>query len=115
MVQELAERLPAFLSEVEVYLSGDVFRANLHFQGRDNGFTLRNYRASDSIALAVFYDVPIRFRRDVWEFMAMTEGEGPRRKAPQRRVGEPNINSEEERRSRGKAEQDKGSGGRSEP
>jgi bifunctional DNase/RNase len=28
---------------------------------------LRNYRASDSIALAAYYDVPIRVRKNLFE------------------------------------------------
>jgi bifunctional DNase/RNase len=53
--------------EVRVYQSGSVLRANLYFKTRDGSLVLRNYRASDSIALAAYYDVPIKVRKGIFE------------------------------------------------
>jgi bifunctional DNase/RNase len=54
---------------VRVYQSGSVLRANLYFKGRrkEESLILRNYRASDSIALAAYYDIPIKVRKNLFE------------------------------------------------
>jgi bifunctional DNase/RNase len=67
LVEELAAMGDLMLTEVRVYQSGTVLRANLYFQGRKGELTLRNYRASDSIALAAYYDIPIKVRRSLFE------------------------------------------------
>jgi len=55
------------LMEVRVYQSGSVLRANLYFKSRKEYLILRNYRASDSIALAAYYDAPIKIRKNLFE------------------------------------------------
>jgi len=55
------------LIEVRVYQSGSVLRANLYFKSRRENLVLRNYRASDAIALAAYYDIPIRVRKSLFE------------------------------------------------
>ena len=52
LVEEIAVMQDLLLTEVKVYQSGSVLRANLYFKGRKDYLVLRNYRASDSIALA---------------------------------------------------------------
>lgn len=60
MVEELANMLGVELEKVEIYERGNVLRANLYFIGRGNkSIVLKNYRASDAIALATFYNMPI--------------------------------------------------------
>ncbi len=54
--------------EVRIYQSESILRANLYFQNRKKEIlTLRNYRASDAIALATYYDVPIKLRKALLE------------------------------------------------
>jgi bifunctional DNase/RNase len=67
LVEEIAVMQDLLLMEVRVYQSGSVLRANLYFKGRKEGLILRNYRASDSIALAAYYDVPIKVRKNLFE------------------------------------------------
>lgn len=67
LVEELAAMGDLMLTEVRVYQSGTVLRANLYFQGRRGELILRNYRASDSIALAAYYDIPIKVRKSLFE------------------------------------------------
>lgn len=67
LVEELAVSQDLLLLEVRVYQSGSVLRANLYFKNRNENFILRNYRASDAIALAAFYDIPIRVRKNLFE------------------------------------------------
>jgi bifunctional DNase/RNase len=50
-----------------VYQSGSVLRANLYFKKREGEMVLRNYRASDAIALAAYYDAPIKVRKTLFE------------------------------------------------
>ncbi len=52
LVEEIAVSQDLLLMEVRVYQSGSVLRANLYFKSRKENLVLRNYRASDSIALA---------------------------------------------------------------
>jgi len=49
------------LVKVKIYESGEALRANLYFTGKKD-LVLRNYRASDAVALAVFYKIPILVR-----------------------------------------------------
>ena len=67
IVEEIAVMKDLLLTEVKVYQSGSVLRANLYFKKRKEYLVLRNYRASDSIALAAYYDVPIKIRRNLFE------------------------------------------------
>ena len=67
LVEEIAVMQDLLLVEVRVYQSGSVLRANLYFRKRDGELVLRNYRASDSIALAALYDIPIKVRRNLFE------------------------------------------------
>jgi|SRR6185312_1473486 len=67
LVEEIAVMQDLLLTEVKVYQSGSVLRANLYFKRRKDYLVLRNYRASDSIALAAYYDVPIKIRRNLFE------------------------------------------------
>ena len=47
---------------VKIYESGDALRANLYLTGK-NDLVLRNYRASDAVALAAYYNIPIMVRK----------------------------------------------------
>src|SRR5918995_881042 len=67
LVEELAVTQDLLLIEVRVYQSGSVLRANLHFKSRRDDLVLRNYRASDAIALAAYYDIPIKVRKSLFE------------------------------------------------
>src|ERR671925_112579 len=68
LVEEIAVMQDLLLIEVRVYQSGSVLRANLYFKSRKEGeLILRNYRASDSIALAAYYDIPIKVRKNLFE------------------------------------------------
>ena len=65
---EVARHISSFISEnetvlvkVKIYESGEALRANLYFTGKKD-LVLRNYRASDAVALAVFYKIPILVR-----------------------------------------------------
>ncbi len=67
IVEEMAEKSGLHLACVEVYPSGTVLRADLYFEGREKDSVLRGYRASDGIALALFYDSPIMLHRSLLE------------------------------------------------
>lgn len=67
MLEEFAERAGIHLAGVEVYPSGQVLRADLQFIGRAKDILIKGYRASDSIALALFYDAPIMLHRSLLE------------------------------------------------
>src|SRR5215203_6290431 len=67
LVEEIAVMQDLLLMEVRIYMSGSVLRANLYFRGRKDTLILRNYRASDAIALASYYDVPIKVRKNLFE------------------------------------------------
>ncbi len=67
LVEEIAVTQDLLLIEVKVYQSGSVLRANLHFKSRRDNLVLRNYRASDAIALATYYDIPIKVRKNLFE------------------------------------------------
>ena len=67
LVEEIAVIQDLLLMEVRVYQSGSVLRANLYFKSRTENLVLRNYRASDSIALAAYYDAPIKIRKNLFE------------------------------------------------
>lgn len=64
MIEEIAEVNELILVRIKVYESGSVLRANLYFTGK-NDLVMRNYRASDAIALASFYNIPILIRKNL--------------------------------------------------
>ncbi|MFQ5440006.1 MAG: bifunctional nuclease family protein [Nitrosopumilaceae archaeon] len=66
MLEQICEASGLLLVKVRIYASGDVLRANLYFTGK-NELILRNYRASDAIALAVFYNIPILIKKSLLE------------------------------------------------
>jgi hypothetical protein len=67
LVEEIAVLQDLLLMEIRIYLSGSVLRANLYFRGRKHNLILRNYRASDAIALASYYEVPIKVRKNLFK------------------------------------------------
>ena len=67
LVEEIAVLQDLLLMEIRIYLSGSVLRANLYFRGRKDNLILRNYRASDAIALASYYEVPIKVRKNLFK------------------------------------------------
>jgi bifunctional DNase/RNase len=67
LVEEIAVLQDLLLMETRIYLSGSLLRANLYFRGRKDTLILRNYRASDAIALASYYEVPIKVRKNLFE------------------------------------------------
>jgi bifunctional DNase/RNase len=68
LVEEIAVMHDLLLLEVRIYQSKSILRANLYFQNRKKEILiLRNYRASDAIALAAYYDVPIKLRKKLLE------------------------------------------------
>lgn len=64
MIEEIAELNELLLVKIKIYESGSVLRANLYFTGKTD-LVMRNYRASDAIALASFYNVPILVRKSL--------------------------------------------------
>src|SRR5581483_102988 len=64
MIEEIAELNELILVRIKVYESGSVLRANIYFTGKDE-FVMQHYRASDAIALATFYNVPILVRKNL--------------------------------------------------
>ena len=64
MIEEICEENELVLVKVKIYESGEVLRANLYFTGRKD-IVLRNYRASDAVALGAFYNIPILLRENL--------------------------------------------------
>jgi hypothetical protein len=64
MFEQICEESELVLVSVKIYESGGIFRSNLYFTGKKE-VVLRNYRASDAIALAIFYSVPILVRKSL--------------------------------------------------
>ncbi len=64
MIEEIAELNELLMVKIKVYESGTVLRANLYFTGKTE-LVMRNYRASDAVALASFYNVPILVRKSL--------------------------------------------------
>jgi len=64
MIEEICEENELILVKVKIFESGDVLRANLYFTGKRD-LVLRNYRASDAMALGVFYKIPILVRKNL--------------------------------------------------
>lgn len=66
MFEQVCEERELFLVKVKLYQSGQALRANLYFTGKKD-LVLRNFRASDAIALATFYNIPILIRKNLLE------------------------------------------------
>jgi len=64
MLEHICEESGLFLVKVRVYDSGEALRANLYFTGKKE-LILRNHRASDAIALATFYSIPILLKKSL--------------------------------------------------
>ena len=64
MVEEICEENGLILVKVKIYESGEALRANLYFTGKKD-LVLKNYRASDAMALGVFYKIPILVRKNL--------------------------------------------------
>jgi len=64
MMEEICEENELVLVKVKIYESGDVLRANLYFTGKKD-LVLRNYRASDAMALGTLYNIPILVRKNL--------------------------------------------------
>lgn len=64
MIEEICEENELVLVKVKIYESGEVLRANLYFTGKKD-MVLRNYRASDALALGAFYKIPILVRKNL--------------------------------------------------
>ena len=64
MIEEVAELNGLLLVRIKIYESGSVLRANLYFTGKTE-LVMRNYRASDAVALAAFYNIPILVRKNL--------------------------------------------------
>jgi len=62
MIEDICEANELLLVNVKIYESGDALRANLYLTGKKD-LILRNYRASDAVALAVYYNIPIMVRK----------------------------------------------------
>jgi len=59
IIEELAELLGLHLDHVQIYSNGTALRGDLYFTGKNKELMLDGYRASDAIALALFYDAVI--------------------------------------------------------
>lgn len=64
LVEQICEETEILLVKVKIYESGDIFRANLYFTGKRN-LIFRNFRASDAIALATYYSIPILVKKSL--------------------------------------------------
>ena len=64
MIEEICEENELVLVKVKIYESGEVLRANLYLTGKKD-IVLKNYRASDGLALATFYKIPILVRKNL--------------------------------------------------
>jgi hypothetical protein len=73
IVEELAEREGLHLSGVAVYPAGEALRADMQFMGRGKDMLLRGYRASDGIAMALFYDAPIMLQSSLLQSERMED------------------------------------------
>ena len=69
MIEEICEMSGLVLVKVKIYESGEALRANLYFKGRSD-VVLRNYRASDALALAAYHSVPILVRNNLLRDMS---------------------------------------------
>ena len=72
LVEQICEENEIFLVKVKIYESGDIFRANLYFTGKKD-MVFRNFRASDAIALATYYNIPILVRKSMLKDIEQTQ------------------------------------------
>jgi hypothetical protein len=66
LIEQLSEESELFLVKIKIFDNGNALRANLYFSGRKN-IILRNFRASDAIALATYYGIPIIMSKSLFE------------------------------------------------
>ena len=64
LVEQICEENEIFLVKVKIYESGGIFRANLYFTGKKD-MMFKNFRASDAIAMATYYNIPILVRKSL--------------------------------------------------
>ena len=64
LVEQICEENEIILVKVKIYESGGIFRANLYFTGKKD-MMFRNFRASDAIALATYYNIPVLVRKSL--------------------------------------------------
>ena len=64
LVEQICEENELLLVKVKIYETGGIFRANLYFTGKKD-MVFRNFRASDAIALATYYNIPILVRKSM--------------------------------------------------
>ena len=64
MLEDICEANELLLVKVKIYESGDALRANLYLTGKKD-LVLRNYRASDAVTLAFYYNIPIMVRKNM--------------------------------------------------
>ena len=64
MISEICEENELALVKVKIYDNGQALRANLYFTGRKDLF-IKNQRASDAMALASYYDIPLLIRKNL--------------------------------------------------
>jgi len=72
LVEQICEENEIFLVKVKIYESGGVFRANLYFTGKKD-MVFRNFRASDAVALATYYNIPILVRKSMLKNIEKTQ------------------------------------------
>jgi bifunctional DNase/RNase len=68
LVEQICEENEILLVKVKIYETGGIFRANLYFTGKKD-MVFRNFRASDAIALATYYNIPILVRKSLLKKM----------------------------------------------
>lgn len=64
MVEQICEEFGLYLVKIRIYDNGEALRANLYFTGKKD-IVLRNHKASDAMALATFYSVPILIKKSL--------------------------------------------------
>lgn len=73
LVEQICEENEIFLVKVKIYETGGIFRANLYFTGKKE-MIFRNFRASDAIALATYYNIPILVRKSLLKDFQKNKG-----------------------------------------
>ena len=76
LIEQICEENELLLVKVKIYESGGIFRANLYFTGKKD-MMFRNYRASDAIALATYYNIPILVRKSMLKGIQENKSEKP--------------------------------------
>jgi len=74
LVEQICEENEIFLVKVKIYESEGIFRANLYFTGKKD-MVFRNFRASDAIALATYYNIPILVSKSMLKDIEKTQTE----------------------------------------